>query len=118
MTFTPPALVAMLPPTWLEPLEAKSTGQVSPCSAQCWCTASVTAPACTRTVAPSRSTGSMRRIRASESTSSPFAATAPAASPVRPPEGTTATPCSSQSASSRATSSVVRGKATAEGAGV
>lgn len=34
MTFTPPALVAMLPPTVLEPLEAKSTGQVRPCSAQ------------------------------------------------------------------------------------
>ena len=33
MTFTPPALVAMLPPTVLEPLDAKSTGHVSPCSA-------------------------------------------------------------------------------------
>src|SRR5687767_15560431 len=42
----------------------------------------------------SRSTGSMRRMRASESTSSPLRATAPPASPVRPPDGTTATPAS------------------------
>ena len=35
MTFTPPALVAMLPPTWLDPFEAKSTGHVSPCGAAC-----------------------------------------------------------------------------------
>ena len=117
MTFTPPAFVAMLPPTGDEPLDAKSTGQVSPDGAQCWCTASVMAPACTRTVAPRTSTGSIRRIRASDTTSSPFAATAPPASPVRPPDGTIATPCSAESLTMRATSAVSRGNATAQGAG-
>src|SRR5215217_825779 len=117
MTFTPPALVAMLPPTVLEPLEAKSTGHVRPCSAQWRCTASVTAPACTRTVLPSRSTGPRRAMRWSDSTTSPFAATAPPARPVRPPDGTTATACWWHRVSSRATSSVVRGSATALGAG-
>ena len=107
----------MLPPTCDEPFDAKSTGQVSPCGAQCSCTASVTAPACTRTVCATRSTRSMRRIRSSESTSSPRAATAPPASPVRPPDGTTAMSFVAQKPTIAATSAVVRGRATAQGAG-
>ena len=107
----------MLPPTCDEPFDAKSTGQVSPSAAACSCTASVTAPACTRTVSPSSSIGSMRRMRASDTTSSPCAATAPPARPVRPPDGTTGTRWALHSASSRATSSVVRGNAIADGSG-
>jgi hypothetical protein len=118
MTFTPPAFVAMLPPTVLEPFDAKSTGHVRPFGSQWRCTASVTAPACTRTVAPRASTGSIRRIRESDKTSSPRAATAPPARPVRPPEGTMATSCAAHTFTSRDTSSVVRGKAAAHGAGV
>lgn len=78
----------MLPPTVLDPFEAKSTGQVSPSGAACWCTASVIAPAWTRSVLPRVSIRSTRRMRDKESTTSPFAATAPPASPVRPPDGT------------------------------
>ena len=61
---------------------------------------------------------SIRRMRSSESTSSPLRATAPPARPVRPPDGTTATPASLQARRMVATSSVVRGHATAQGAGV
>ena len=88
-----------------------------PCALTCRCTASVTAPACTRTVAPSSSTASMRRMRVIDTTSSPRVAIAPPARPVRPPEGTTGNRAAWQSASSRDTSAVVRGNATAAGAG-
>src|SRR5262245_54866643 len=117
MTLTPPALVEMLPPTWLEPLEAKSTGQVRPWGSQCLCTASVTAPACTRTVCARGSTAPIRLILDKETTSSPSGAPAPPAKPVLPPEGTTRTRYREHSLSRRATSSVERGKATADGLG-
>ena len=117
MTFTPPAFVAMLPPIVLDPLDAKSTGQTNPAASQCWCTASVTAPASTCTVPPSLSTSHILRMRESESTSSPRAATAPPARPVRPPEGTTATPSLDAIASTLATSAVDRGNTAADGDG-
>jgi putative protease len=78
----------MLPPTWLEPFEAKSTGQVRPRGAQCSWTASVTAPASTRTVLPTTSISGRSRASATiDSTSSPSFATAPPARPVRPARG-------------------------------
>jgi hypothetical protein len=117
MTFTPPALVARLPPTVDEPFEAKSTGHVRPWGSTWWCTASVIAPASTRTVPPSTSTSPRARMRSSESTSSPRAATAPAARPVRPPEGTTPTRAASHTFKIALTSSAVRGEAMAHGAG-
>jgi len=40
----PPAFVAMFPPIWLEPLEAKSIGQINPEASQCLWTVSVIAP--------------------------------------------------------------------------
>ena len=57
-------------------------------------------------------------MRSRLTTSSPCAATAPPESPVRPPEGTMATPFAFAQRTMACTSATVPGKAIASGAGV
>ena len=118
MTFTPPALVAMLPPTWLEPLDAKSTGQVSPCGGAVL----VHRLGHGARLHAHRGAQLVDRIHAPHARERQHQlAVAPRPrrprGPVRPPDGTTATRCALHSASRRDTSSVVRGNAIAAGAG-
>src|SRR5690242_4195839 len=105
----------MLPPTHDEPFAAKSIGQVSPAAAACSCTASVIAPASHHIDCDSVSISPILRIFDNDNTISPFEATAPPASPVRPPEGTTATPAAEHNFIKRETSSVDCGKQIASG---
>jgi len=74
MTFTPAGRWwRCLPPTVLDPFDAKSTGHVRPSGPQCWCTASVTAPGLHAQSGAQHVRCRPRcRIRDSESTISPF----------------------------------------------
>ena len=113
----PPALVAMLPPIWLDPADAKSTAYSRPRAAACSCNRAVIMPASTVIARSSALNSTSRFIRSSATTTSPRAATAPPLSPVRPPEGTSATPCSRASRTMACTCAVLPGRTTQHGAG-
>jgi hypothetical protein len=54
-------------------------------------------------------------MRSSESTTSPLVAVAAPASPVRPPDGTIATPCAAQARTTACTSARLPGNTISEG---
>lgn len=111
----PPALVASMPPIWHEPRAPRSTPNVKPAASAASCTVCSGVPARTVIVPAAASSASMPAKRSIDSTTSPPSATAPRASPVSPPCGTTGWPSRMHSASARDTSSTLRGRTSARG---
>ena len=123
-TFTPPALVATIPPTVAESRDPMSTPNAQPDLRTCFWSAPRVVPAPTVTSPATSSTGSVTRRRSVDRTScgrgeprssrgAAARGTPPPTSPVLPPCGTTAAPTSPQARSTVATSSRVPGLTTA-----
>ncbi|CFW09266.1 Uncharacterised protein [Bordetella pertussis] len=112
---TPPALVATLPPIWLESSAASDNGSRRLASWAARRRLPRMQPASATMVLATVSSARIAFMRSRLSTTLACAASgvAPPHRPVLPPRGTTGTPACWHSARQRATSSVVRGRTTA-----
>ena len=109
----PPAFVARLPPIRAVPSEASDSGKSRPAASAAACTSASVMPASAIISPSSGQSPRIRFIRSSDriSGAGPSGTTCPSTSPVPPPQGTIPTRAAAQARTTRATSSVERGRA-------